>query len=200
MGQVLSDRAGVVAVEVVSELVLVGEPQLALGALVNGHACSVALLIRPESGGDAEVVHAVHEAAFGRALEAELYARLRDDGDWLPSSVVGVLDGVVVASVVASRAWVGDAAVAALGPVGVVPEHQGRGHGSALVRAAVAACAAEPLVALLGSPAFYGRFGFAQDPRVTPPDPRWGEHFQVLRHDPSVEGAFRYAAAFGVSG
>lgn len=157
---------------------------------------SVALLIRPESGPDQAAVYAVHAAAFERALEADLYERLRRDGDWLPASQVGLLDGAVVASVVVSRAWVGDTPVAALGPVGVLPEHQGAGHGSAVVRAALAACAGEPLVALLGSTEYYRRFGFAADPRVTPPVPEWGEHFQVVRNDPSVEGAFRYAAAF----
>lgn len=49
MGQVLSDAAGVVAVEVVAQLVLVREPELALGTLVNGHAASVSLLARAES-------------------------------------------------------------------------------------------------------------------------------------------------------
>ncbi|HEV2890410.1 MAG TPA: N-acetyltransferase [Frankiaceae bacterium] len=152
--------------------------------------------MRPETAADAEAVHALHAAAFGRVVEADLYTALRRDGDDLPASRVGLLDGVLVASVVVSRAWVGDAPVAALGPVGVLPEHQGRGYGSEVVRAAVAACAGEPLVALLGSTAFYRRFGFAADPRVTPPDPEWGEHFQVLRNDPSVEGPFRYARAF----
>lgn len=162
--------------------------------------CSVALNVRPETAADLDAVYAVHLAAFERALEADLYATLVRDGDWLPASQVGVVDGILVASVVVSRAWVGDVAVAALGPVGVLPEHQGRGHGSAVVRAAVAACEHEPLVALLGSTAFYGRFGFAADPRVTPPDPAWGEHFQVLRNRPGVEGAFRYARAFDVTG
>lgn len=42
VGQVLADPAGVVGVEVVAELVLVREPQLAVRTLVNGHAPSVA--------------------------------------------------------------------------------------------------------------------------------------------------------------
>ncbi len=162
--------------------------------------CSVALIVRPETAADREAVYALHRAAFERDLEADLYAALHRDGDVLPASRVGLLDGLLVASVVVSRARVGDVAVAALGPVGVLPEHQGRGHGSTVVRATIEACRDEPLVALLGSPAYYGRFGFAADPRVTPPDPRWGEDFQVLRNDAAsgtpVEGAFRYARAF----
>lgn len=162
---------------------------------------SVALLVRPEIPADAPAVYALHEAAFGRALEADLYERLRADGDTLPLSRVAESDGAVVGSVVCSRAWVGDVAVAALGPVGVLPAWQRRGVGSAVVRAVVEAASGEPLLALLGDPAYYGRFGFAVDPRVTPPDPRWAEHFQVLRNDPAPAGPFRYARAFdAVSG
>jgi putative acetyltransferase len=162
--------------------------------------CSVALLVRPETPADFDAVYALHAAAFGRALEADLYDTLRRDGDTLPLSRVAVEDGILAGSVVCSRAWVGDVEVVALGPVGVLPERQGEGIGSALVRAVVADAGGAPLLALLGSPAFYGRFGFAADPRVTPPDPAWGEHFQVLRHDATVEGAFRYARAFDLSG
>lgn len=197
MWQVLADGTGVVAVEMVAQLVFVREPELALGTLVNGHACSVALLVRPETAADAPAVHAVHAAAFGRALEADLYDALRLDGDTLPLSRVGVADGAIVGSVVCSRAWVGEVEVVALGPVGVLPAWQRQGVGSALVRAVVAAATGEPLLALLGDPAYYGRFGFAPDPLVAPPDPAWAEHFQVLRlRDPSPTGTFRYARAF----
>lgn len=203
MGQVLSDRAGVVAVDVVAELVLVGEPELTLGTLVNGHDVSVALrVIRPQFPGDTSVVHDVHREAFERDLEADLADALLRDGDVLPCSRLAVVDGDVVGSVVASRAWVsnpelGDVEVVALGPVGVRPAWQRRGIGGTLVRAVLAAAPEAPLVALLGSPAYYSRFGFVVDPRVTPPDPKWADDFQVIRRDPSVEGTFRYARAFG---
>jgi putative acetyltransferase len=58
----------------------------------------------------------------------------------------------------------------------------------------------ETLVALLGDPGYYGRFGFrrATELGVTPPDPGWGEHFQARRlGGRPVEGAFRYADPFG---
>ena len=59
----------------------------------------------------------------------------------------------------------------------------------------------EPLVALLGEPAYYGRFGFEPSHRygIQPPDLGWGDYFQVrtlTAHDPGVRGVFRYAAPF----
>jgi putative acetyltransferase len=65
-----------------------------------------------------------------------------------------------------------------------------------------AADAAEvPLIVLLGSPRFYGRFGFrpAQDLGVMSPEPSWGVAFQarpLTAYTPAVAGAFQYAPAF----
>jgi putative acetyltransferase len=58
-----------------------------------------------------------------------------------------------------------------------------------------------PLVVLLGSPQYYGRFGFrpAVELGVVPPEPKWGSAFQArpLRaYAPSVVGPFQYAPAF----
>ena len=53
----------------------------------------------------------------------------------------------------------------------VVPEHQGQGAGSLLVREALRILhenAAAGCV-LLGEPQYYGRFGFEADPRLTLP-------------------------------
>lgn len=49
-----------------------------------------------------------------------------------------------------------------LAPLAVAPEAQGRGIGSALVRAGLKVCAEGGVdgVVVLGDPAYYGRFGF----------------------------------------
>ena len=90
--------------------------------------------------------------------------------------------------------------VLAVAPLAVAPSHQGRGIGSALMAELLrrAEVAAWPLVVLLGSPQYYGRFGFeASGPRgivyrpVGPDNP----HFQVCRlpgYDDSYAGEFRY--------
>ena len=172
--------------------------------------------IREERPDDVERIRNVQAAAFRRSdtpagqlpMEAPLVDELRADPEaWIPElSLVAVADDdLVVGHVVCSRAWVGEERRPALGlgPIGVLPERQGDGIGSALVRAAIAVAETrrEPLIGLLGSPQYYGRFGFVRSTEhgVHPPDPSWGEHFQVrllADHDPSIIGTFRYPAGF----
>ena len=66
---------------------------------------------------------------------------------------------------------------------------------------AAADAADVPLIVLLGAPQYYGRFGFrpAEDLGVIPPEPEWGDAFQVRplnAYTASVAGRFQYAAAF----
>jgi putative acetyltransferase len=94
--------------------------------------------------------------------------------------------------------------VQVLSPLGVVPEHQRRGVGSALVRHGLQTLAARdvPVVFLEGDPAYYSRFGFAEGagqdfrkPSLRIPD--WA--FQAIRlpaHAPWMTGTLVYAEAF----
>jgi putative acetyltransferase len=114
---------------------------------------------------------------------------------------VAVVDGEVGGHVVATRAWIEESPVLGLGPLGVLPQWQGRGVGTALMHAVVAAAEArdETLVGLLGEPEYYGRFGFvaATEVGVTPPEAAWGAYFQVRSLTGTVPtGRFRYAAPF----
>jgi predicted N-acetyltransferase YhbS len=114
-----------------------------------------------------------------------------------------VEDDAVIGHVIATRGWLEPLGhpVLGLGPLGVLPERQRSGVGTVLVHAllAVAEAADERLVALLGAPGYYRRFGFvaATDLGITAPDPAWGAHFQA-RHLTGlpVTGAFRYAEPF----
>ena len=59
----------------------------------------------------------------------------------------------------------------------------------------------EPLVALLGSPAYYRRFGFllSGEYRIVPPRPEWQPHFQVrvlTAYHPGLRGTFAYPEPF----
>ena len=144
---------------------------------------------------------AVTRAAFGRELEPALLARLRDDEGWLPELSLVALDaGEVVGHVVCTRGFVDAAPTVGLGPISVRPDRQARGIGHALMHAVLGAAEAmgEPLVALLGAPGFYRRFGFvpASEVGIVAPDPAWAEHFQIRTLGPPITGTFRYAAPF----
>jgi putative acetyltransferase len=165
------------------------------------------MLIRRECPDDIAAIRDVHRAAFasdGEPMEVRLVDALRESDAWIPAlSWVAELDGTVVGHVVSTRGHVDDAPAVGLGPLGVRPELQGKGVGSALMYASIGAADAldEPLIALLGAPEYYGRFGFVAGTRcaIQPPDSNWGVHFQVrtlTAWRPSVSGTFQYAAPF----
>jgi putative acetyltransferase len=94
--------------------------------------------------------------------------------------------------------------VLTLTPLAVEPDHQRRGIGSALVRAALHAAErlSEPLVVLEGSPRFYGRLGFRYAPAlgITMDLPEWASReaaqvFLLPAHDPGVRGHVEYPPA-----
>ncbi|GAA1021099.1 N-acetyltransferase [Acrocarpospora pleiomorpha] len=173
-------------------------------------AQTVPVLIRREGPQDVAVIRAVVGAAFAKPGEAEpveapLVDELRADVGWLPAlSMVAVTGaGEVVGHVVCTRGYAGDTAALGLGPLSVLPGYQRQGVGLALMHATLGAADAlgEPLVALLGNPAYYGRYGFraATGFGIESPDPAWGEYFQVrplAEYRPSIKGVFRYSAPF----
>ena len=158
--------------------------------------------VRRATDADRAAIRAVHEAAFGRALEAGIAEALHDAGDER-ISLVATGDGEVVGHVVLSEGRAGEAPVLCLGPIGVVPDRQGSGAGAALMRAAVAEAGRTDagLVVLVGHPDYYPRFGFE------PAAPlglrcKWtvGEAWMALRlpnHDPAVRGHVEFPTAFG---
>lgn len=174
------------------------------------------VLIRPEQTTDVEAIRAVTAAAFRSAAhsappvtpggdpgEATLVSWLRADPAWIHElSLVAVKEDAVIGHVLCTRARLDGENVLGLGPLSVLPERQGTGVGSALVHAvlAVADGRHESLVALLGEPGYYGRFGFvpAREVGITAPDPSWGDYFQVrtLSGYDGRGGTFRYAGPF----
>jgi putative acetyltransferase len=170
------------------------------------------VLIRREASHDADVIRAITAAAFarpgqeGRAVpEARLVDDLRASSAWLRalSLVATTPAGEVVGHVLCTRGHVGRAPVLALGPLSVRPDRQRCGVGSALMHTILGAADAldEPLVALLGNPAYYGRFGFrlGTDYQIIPPNPEWQPHFQVrilASYRPTLYGTFTYPEPF----
>jgi putative acetyltransferase len=169
------------------------------------------VLIRRERVADPEAIDAVHAAAFARSgldglpPEVALVRGLRADQGWVPalSLVAEDAGGAVVGHVVCTIGAVGAHPALGLGPLGVLPDHQRRGVGAALMHAVLAAADAldHPVVVLLGHVGYYPRFGFrpAESLGIRAPDPAWGEHFQARRLNAwtsTVTGEFRYAAPF----
>jgi len=172
--------------------------------------------LRGELPGDKESVRNVHLRAFGDRgpaahgpVVAGLVDTLRETitpGNGL--SLVAEHGGQVVGHVMftgslldAPRRLVG---VQVLSPLAVMPEHQRRGIGSALVRHGLEALAGQgvPLVFLEGDPRYYSRFGFApgrgqgfRKPSLRIPD----SAFQAMRlpgYEPWMTGTLVYAEPF----
>lgn len=162
------------------------------------------MIIRRETLEDRAAVDAVTSAAFGRPgvdgepVETRLLRALRDDAGWISTlSMVAERDDEIIGHVVCSRGRVGILDALGLGPISVLPIRQRQGADETLMHAVIGAAdaAGEPLIALLGDPRFYIRFGFvpASELGVDAPDPAWAEHFQVRTLTdcpPLVAGAF----------
>lgn len=162
------------------------------------------MLIREEEPQDAGQITQVIRSAFHNAehssgTESQIVDSLRH-ADAMTISLVAVEDQAVVGHVAISpvRVGTGQGGWYGLGPVSVRPDRQGDGIGSRLTHEALRrlrALGAAGCV-VLGNPAFYGKFGFKHDPRVTyadiPPP-----YFQVLSFGAVIpNGAVRYHAAF----
>lgn len=167
------------------------------------------MLIRRELPGDAAAIRAVTTAAFAKPdspepLEAVLVDRLRADPGWIPQlSLLAIDSGEVVGHVVCTRGAIGDLPILGLGPLSVAPTHQARGFGSGLMHAVLGGADAmdEPVVLLLGSSAYYARFGFvaASTLGIQSPDPAWGDYFQartLSTYSSAIRGLFTYAPPF----
>ncbi len=167
--------------------------------------------IRLERAADRAAVGAVHRAAFGDEgdLVARLVEALRSTMTPATSLSLVAADGAAVVGHVMFTRSLLDAPrrlvdVQVLSPVGVLPERQGQGVGSALIRRGLQLLAGRgvPLVFLEGAPGYYPRFGFEpggdhgfRKPSLRIPDAA----FQVVRlpaYEPWMTGTLVYAQPF----
>ena len=165
---------------------------------------AIPITIRFEAAGDEAVIHALTEAAFrdmpfSEGDEQHLVDALRRDGD-LACSLVAENADRIVGHIALSRVAISDGTPEwyGLGPVSVWPELHHRGIGSALVRRAIAELRARGAngIVLLGSPDYYGRFGFVNEPQLRYPGPP-PEYFQSLLLEGKLRvGEVTYAPAF----
>lgn len=144
-------------------------------------------LIRPEKTGDHAAIYDITKRAFApmpyaAGDEQDLINKLRDAGA-LALSLVAEKDGVVVGQVTFSPAFAADGSAGwyALGPVAVEPELKHQGIGGQMIRAGIAWLRGQDAAgcALVGNPAYYGRFGFMPFPELAP-EGEPAEYFQIL--------------------
>ena len=158
-------------------------------------------MIRVAREEDWAAIVELHRIAFGGGARtgddvARLVQELHDSPDlYEPElSLVAEEDGRVVGHVMNTWNEIAgaDARVLQLSPLGVLPDYQRRGHGSALVRASLAAVRArgEPLLILEGNPKYYGRFGFVRADELgllPPPEALYDWAVQVAVLNPEKE-------------
>ncbi|MGH3821668.1 MAG: GNAT family N-acetyltransferase [Pseudonocardiaceae bacterium] len=170
------------------------------------------VLIRRERSTDIETIRAVIASAFANPdrlgvapAEVALVDELRTSDSWLPALSLVAIEPPedVIGYVLCTRGYVGKAPALALAPLCVRPDQQRRGVGQALMHAVLGAADAldEPLVALLGDPGYYTRFGFqlAQDFSIVAPASEWKSHFQIrvlTTYAASLSGRFTYPTPF----
>jgi putative acetyltransferase len=159
--------------------------------------------IRPEAEADHEAIWTVNEQAFREDVEARLVDTIRASARFVPDlSLVAEVEGEVVGHVMLSYVDVepGSVRVLQLGPLAVLPAHQRRGIGSALVRKALRLAdeRGEPLVLIEGDPRYYERFGFrrADESGIEPPDGAHGPQYFMMRSLGAYDATLRGRAVY----
>ncbi len=156
------------------------------------------IAIRDATPRDEDAIRAVHVLAFPDGNVAHLVDDLRRSGEAI-ISLVAKRDTKIVGHVLFSRIEAPMRALT-LSPLGVHPDFQRAGIGSALVRNGLERAQKEnwQAVFLLGSPAYYGRFGFSSTAAQGYTAPYWGWPFMAHIFDDAVPrvGRITFPAAF----
>lgn len=156
------------------------------------------MIIRDEAASDHDVVRRVHLLAFSEDSPGRLAAELRQSGGAV-ISLVAEQAGKIIGHVLFSRIEAPMRALT-LAPVGVLPDVQKSGIGSALIRHGLGRAQREgwQAVFVLGSPAYYRRFGFNANPAQGYDSPYKGAGFMALLFGEGLPRAGRliFPAAF----
>lgn len=121
--------------------------------------------IRAEKSEDIEAIRRVNVAAFGRESEADLVDQLRvlaSTFSFVAVEFEQIIGHIFFSSVAIEGASVDNLLVLGLAPVAVLPDYQRQGIGSLLIQHGLEKCAqfGFKAVVVLGSPAYYPKFGF----------------------------------------
>jgi putative acetyltransferase len=163
------------------------------------------LIIRAETRDDYDDIRRINDEAFGETVESRLIEAIRASDRFVPElSLLAVSEGQSLGHVISSYVdleLVPDTRrVLQVGPLAVLPSHQRRGIGSALMHETIrlAEERGEPLLLIEGNPAYYERFGFCRADSAgieMPPQSHGPQYFMArpLRaYDPSLRGRAVY--------
>jgi len=133
----------------------------------QGQASFRRIKIRPETKEDCTKITEVNDLAFGQKNEGIIIERLRKSDRFISElSLVAELEGKIVGHIlfypVTIRSADSEFSALSLGPMAVIPELQGLGIGSRLVKEGlhIAKRLGHRSVIVVGHPEYYPRFGF----------------------------------------
>jgi putative acetyltransferase len=170
------------------------------------------VIIRPETPADYDDIRRINDEAFGEEVEAKIVEAIRASNRFVPSlSLVAVSEGQSVGHVISSyvdlvvpdtgHVPVPDTGpVLQVGPLAVVPSHQRRGVGTALMHETIRIAdeRGEPLLLIEGNPAYYARFGFtrADAHGIEPPPEALAPKYFMFRPLRAYESSLRGRALY----
>jgi putative acetyltransferase len=163
------------------------------------------VIVRAETADDHDDIRRINDEAFGETVESRLIDMIRASDRFVPElSLVAVSRGQSLGHVISSYVDLisvpGRRQVLQVGPLAVLPAHQRRGIGAALMEETIriAEARGEPLLLIEGNPAYYGRFGFTRADEhgiEMPPESHGPQYFMVKpldAYDPSLRGRAVY--------
>jgi putative acetyltransferase len=161
------------------------------------------VIVRAETAADHSDIRRINDEAFGETLEGELVDAMRATDRFVPElSLVAESGGQTVGHVISSYVDLepGARRLLQVGPLAVLPSHQRRGIGRALMEETIRRAdeRGEPVLLIEGDPRYYGRFGFTRTDvlGIEPPAEAWGPQYFMLRPLARYDGALRGRAVY----